>query len=237
MAKDPAFLFYTGDFSTGTQFFTDEQVGKYIRLLMAQHQHGHLTDQQVNFICKSYDNEVLKKFTKDDNGLWYNERLEVEIEKRKSYSISRGNNRKGAKNKEVKVKKEPKNISKSYDFHMENENEIKDEYKSVVEKWLLYKKSRGEKYKNRDSILLMYRKLFKFSEGDHKTALSIIEDAMSNNYAGFFKPKNQGVAQVGTVIETKRLTDAEKWAKFQAEIKAREQSDIDAFNRYNKPNQ
>ena len=42
MAKDPAFLFYTGDFATGTQFLTDDQMGKYIRLLMAQHQHGHL---------------------------------------------------------------------------------------------------------------------------------------------------------------------------------------------------
>ncbi len=47
MAKDPAFLFYTGDFSTGTQFFTDEQVGKYVRLLMAQHQIGHLEEKHM----------------------------------------------------------------------------------------------------------------------------------------------------------------------------------------------
>ena len=43
--KDPAFLFYTNDFDRGCQFFTDEQVGKYIRLLMAQHQHGHLSEK------------------------------------------------------------------------------------------------------------------------------------------------------------------------------------------------
>lgn len=112
MAKDPAFLFYPGDFNTGTQFFSDEQVGKYMRLLMAQHQHGHLTENQVIFICKSYDKDVFSKLKKDSNGLWYNERLEIEVIKRKKYVESRG------KNKEGKTK--PKNISFSYDPHMEN---------------------------------------------------------------------------------------------------------------------
>ena len=110
--KDPAFLFYTGDFSTGTQFFTDEQLGKYMRLLMAQHQHGHLDENQVLFICKSYDCVVMKKFIKDDVGLYYNTRLELEINKRKSYSESRGKNKLG-KSKTKKI------IPKSYDFHME----------------------------------------------------------------------------------------------------------------------
>ena len=46
MAKDPAFLFYPSDFLTGTMFMTDEQVGKYIRLLCAQHQKGHLCEKR-----------------------------------------------------------------------------------------------------------------------------------------------------------------------------------------------
>ena len=33
MAKDPAVLFYTNDFLSRTFTMTDEQVGKYIRLL------------------------------------------------------------------------------------------------------------------------------------------------------------------------------------------------------------
>jgi uncharacterized protein YdaU (DUF1376 family) len=118
MAKDPAFLFYPGDFCTGTQFFSDEQVGKYMRLLMAQHQHGHLTENQVIFICKSYDKDVMSKFMKDSNGLWYNERLEIEMQKRKSYVESR------SKNKEGKTK--AKIISSSYDSHMENKDRNKD---------------------------------------------------------------------------------------------------------------
>lgn len=121
MAKDPAFLFYPNDFSSGTQFFSDEQVGKYMRLLMAQHQHGHLTENQVIFICKSYDKDVMSKFTKDSGGLWFNERLEIEMDKRKNFVLSR------SKNKEGKTKE--KIISKSYDFHMENKDEnVNEDY-------------------------------------------------------------------------------------------------------------
>jgi uncharacterized protein YdaU (DUF1376 family) len=114
MAKDPAFLFYPGDFATGTQFFTNEQVGKYMRLLMAQHQHGHLPEKHMIFICGSYDKDIFSKFKQDSAGLWYNERLEIEIIKRKKYVESR------SKNKEGKTK--TKNIFFSYDLHMENEN-------------------------------------------------------------------------------------------------------------------
>jgi len=129
MAKDPAFLFYTGDFTTGTQFMTDDHVGKYMRLLMAQHQHGRLSEKQVIFICKSFDSEIMCKFKKDDLGFFYNERLESEIIKRKSFSESRSNNKKG-KTKDLF------NTSKSYDNHMEdeNENEIKKEIKVKVKK-------------------------------------------------------------------------------------------------------
>lgn len=115
MAKDPAFLFYPGDFNTGTQFFSDEQVGKYVRLLMAQHQHGHLSENQVLIICKSYDKDVMNKFVKDKDGLWFNERLESEIVKRKEYSVSRSKNRTSKSN-----------ISKTHVEHVENENRNKD---------------------------------------------------------------------------------------------------------------
>ena len=116
MSNDPAFLFYTGDFTTGTQFFTDEQVGIYIRLLMAQHQHGHLSDKQVKMICRTYDEDVMLKFVKDSDGKFFNKRLEDEIVKRKKYSLSRSENKKG-KTKDMII------TSKSYDNHMEDENE------------------------------------------------------------------------------------------------------------------
>lgn len=114
MAKDPAFLFYPNDFLSGTQFMSDEQVGKYMRVLMAQHQHGHLTEKQVIFITKSYDDDIFLKLKKDEVGLYFNKRLEEEMVKRKNYTESR------SKNKAGKVKE--KIISKSCDFDMENEN-------------------------------------------------------------------------------------------------------------------
>ena len=124
MSNDPAFLFYTGDFTTGTQFFTDEQVGIYIRLLMAQHQHGHLSDKQVKMICRTHDEDVMLKFEKDCNGKFFNKRLEDEVFKRKKYSLSRSENKKG-KIKDMLI------ISKSYDNHMENENENENENKDI----------------------------------------------------------------------------------------------------------
>lgn len=113
MAKDPAFLFYPNDFDCATRFFTNEQIGIYLRLLIAQFQNGRLSEKHINIICKSYDEDVMSKFLKDEMGLYYNERLENEIVKRKNYSESRRNNR---KNKE--------NISSSYVQHMENENTL-----------------------------------------------------------------------------------------------------------------
>lgn len=112
MARDPAFLFYTGDFSTGTQFFSDEQVGKYVRLLMAQHQLGHLPEKHMLHICKSYDEDIFSKFKIDIEGLYYNERLEKEALKRQKYSESRSANR----------SKNNNNISFSYEKHMENKD-------------------------------------------------------------------------------------------------------------------
>lgn len=112
--KSPAFLFYTNDFSSGTQFFSDEQLGKYIRLLMAQHQHGHLSELQVLHICKTYDKHIMQKFIKDEEGNFYNERLQTEIDKRVAYSQSRKSNKLG-KVKDV-------TYDATYDEHMENEN-------------------------------------------------------------------------------------------------------------------
>lgn len=178
MAKDPAFLFYTGDFTTGTQFFSDEQLGKYLRLLMAQHQLGHLHEKHMMMICKSYDNEVFSKFKKDDQGLYYNERLDIEIAKRKSYTESRSKNKKG----KIHSPKGKKQI-KSYDYHMENEN--KDKNIIISEKeinidfdffWNDYDKKRGEKSKIKKKweslsdkereLIMEYIPMYKYSQPD-----------------------------------------------------------------------
>ena len=119
MAKDPAFLFYSADFLTGTYTMTDEQVGKYIRLLCLQHQKDVLTEKDMNNICKTYDEDIYCKFTKE-NDLYFNVRLKKESEKRKNYSLSRAKNR---ENKKTATHEEHmNNICNTYDEHMENEN-------------------------------------------------------------------------------------------------------------------
>jgi hypothetical protein len=85
---------------------TNEQVGKYIRLLCLQHQKGKLTLKDLKQYINEEDIEVAEKFIKDSDGFYYNIKLKNETERRKSYSESRRNNR-------------MKNISKSYDKHME----------------------------------------------------------------------------------------------------------------------
>lgn len=120
MNKDPAFLFYPSDFLVGTMLMSNEEVGKYMRLLCIAHSKGgYLTKQDMFKICNEYDLDVLNKFNVDDEGIYYNERLLSEITKRKKYSDSRSNNRKG---KTEEKQEDMSNICKSYDEHMENEN-------------------------------------------------------------------------------------------------------------------
>ena len=117
MSKDPAFLFYSNDFLSGTFLMNNEQVGKYIRLLCLQHQKGNLSKKDMINICKTYDEDIFNKFTIDKDGNYFNIRLNEEFEKRRAYSESRSINRKGKKKKKT---------SKTYVKHMEDENENKD---------------------------------------------------------------------------------------------------------------
>ena len=121
--KDPAFLFYSSDFLSGTMLMTDEEVGQYIKLLCLQHQKGHLKEKDMLNICKSYNEDIFSKFKKDEEGNYYNERLEYESNKRKAYSESRRNNRK----KKETYEEDMKNICNSYEEHMGNENVIVNE--------------------------------------------------------------------------------------------------------------
>jgi hypothetical protein len=188
MSKDPAFLFYSSDFLTGTALMTDEQIGKYIKLLCYQHQKGHLTERDMLKICSTHDEDIFSKFEKDENGLYYNARLQQEVEKRKAYSESRRQNR---------IKKDMNNISKTYVKHMENENEnvikdrntikntiptideflkyanLSDDYKfpltAKYEQWVAdgWKDGHGKKIKNwktKLKIIIPYLRPFKQSE-------------------------------------------------------------------------
>jgi uncharacterized protein YdaU (DUF1376 family) len=84
--KSPAILFYTSDFLTGTTLMSYTQKGKYIHLLCLQHQQGHLIPEDFFSIVDPNDIKVVSKFVKDENGNYYNERMEEETEKRLIHS-------------------------------------------------------------------------------------------------------------------------------------------------------
>ena len=113
MSKDPAVLFYTSDFLSGTFTMDDSQVGQYIRLLCLQHQKGKLTQKDMLSICKAYDVEIWDKFKVED-GLYYNERMLNETVRRQKFSESRRNNAKSPKKEST---------SEAYAKHMETETE------------------------------------------------------------------------------------------------------------------
>ena len=122
MAKDPAFLFYPGDYVSGTMGMTFEEKGAYMDLLMLQFNRGHMNTHMIQHTVGHLWDQVKCKFIQDDEGLWFNVRLDFEKDKRKTFTESRRNN---IKPKE-KPKKEPSyetHMNTHMDSHMENENE------------------------------------------------------------------------------------------------------------------
>ena len=128
MAKDPAFLFYPGDWLQGTMGMTFEEKGAYFELLIFQFNNGKFSKaqaKQVLSICStSVFENVLQKFDTDGKFFW-KQRLSDEIEKRRKFSESRRNNAKSHK------------TPKAYAKHMENENkdENENEILNEYENW------------------------------------------------------------------------------------------------------
>ena len=79
---DPAYRLYTADFLVRNHSMTDEQVGKFIRILCYQHQNGHLPEAEMMAFCRGRDELVFSKFVKDDAGLYYNEEMDNEVIRR-----------------------------------------------------------------------------------------------------------------------------------------------------------
>ena len=119
MSKDPAILFFTSDFLTGTMFMTNEQVGIYIRLLCAQHQHGGIIDKpSFNSMTNGHD-VVRQKFQESEEG-FFNARMMEEVERRnhKSENLSNAAFERWQKHKENQTKKVGQGVS--IDVHNEN---------------------------------------------------------------------------------------------------------------------
>ena len=116
MAQDPAFLFYPGDYLRDTQCLSEKSQVAYDRIMCEHMRNICISQQQLIFFTKRLTDdeksELMFLLTEIDGGFqitW----VADSILKRRNYSDSRRKNR---------ISK-PKNISSTYDSHMENENE------------------------------------------------------------------------------------------------------------------
>jgi hypothetical protein len=187
MSKDPAVLLYTSDFLSGTYTMTDEQVGRYIRLLCLQHQKGKLTEKDMLSICKGYDSDVYEKFDLVD-GCYINKRMYEEAQKRSKFTESR---RKNASAKHMPNHMENEN---------ENRNEVKDvlvfpssEFKNIWQEWMQYKKDEHkDTYKSSKTEQIAINNLIKLCSGNLQVAEEIVNNSIANKYKGLFEIKTYG---------------------------------------------
>lgn len=204
MAKDPAFLFYSQDFIVGIQTMDFEERGKYITILSQMHQQGRLSEKTIRFLVGNISDTLKSKFSIDENGLWFNKRLEIETEKRNKFVESRRNNgfNGGRPKNKIKPNGKPKNNHKVNLMEDENVNEnvIKNEiilpfqtenFINVWSVWKDYKKREHRfTYKTEISEQAALQKLDNLSNHNEKIAIEIIKQSIENGYKGFFELKD-----------------------------------------------
>lgn len=207
MGKDPAVLFYSGDFLNGCSDLTMEERGQYITLLCIQHQKGRLSEKNILLSVGTVSVDVIAKFKKDENGLFYNERMEQEAEKRSKYCESRRKNKEKPKNEE-----HTNNICSTYDnhmsLHMENENENRNKdvnsnvnskkakienfdfapelWKPLLIEWAEY---RSKIKKKLPDIEKTFSQILKLSNNNIEIAQKIIDQSIANGWQGLFEIK------------------------------------------------
>jgi len=141
MSKDPAFLFYPGDWNLGTMHMTLTEKGAYIELLMLQFARDKFTLAHAKHMLNgSFDlvwATIQEKFVTDGKYYW-NERLKEEKEKRIKFTESRRNN-------SLSSKKYDKDMIEHMQPHMEDEN--KDENKDNKRRRKPFKKPTIEEVK------------------------------------------------------------------------------------------
>jgi len=118
--KDPAFLFYPGDYLRDTQCLSEKSQVAYDRIMCEHMRNICISNQQLIFFTKRLTDEEkseLMFLLTEINGGFQITWVADSILKRRNYSASRSKNR-TSKNK---------NISSTYDSHMENENVIENE--------------------------------------------------------------------------------------------------------------
>ncbi|CAB4126225.1 hypothetical protein UFOVP153_23 [uncultured Caudovirales phage] len=204
-----------------------EDRGKYITILCLMHQQGRLKEETIRFVVGSVSVNLKSKFIIDSEGNWFNERLELEIEKRQKFSESRRENGKKGGRKPIgnpSAYPSDKPLGKPKNNHTEdvNENVNEDEelkiqmpftssaFLQIWEQWKEYKwKEHKFKYKTSQSVQAALMDLSKKANGNEMTAIEIIGQSMANAWKGFFELKNNNNGKAKTTVDLRTAVQAE----------------------------
>jgi hypothetical protein len=173
MSNDPAFLFYPGDYLRDTQCLTEQAQVAYDRIMCEHMRNICISQTTLKFLTKRLDDlereQIMEILDEVDGGFaipWVRE----SIIKRREYSESRRNNRKG---KENPTPKNSKKISLSYDAHMENENEDVNDNVNINKK--VWFDVFWEKYNKKQDSKKCLDKWLKLSDNEINAALDKVE--------------------------------------------------------------
>jgi len=175
-----------------------------------------MTTHMVGQVVGQIWDKIKDKFTQDEQGMWYNRRLEEEKEKRQKFTQSRRNNISG-ENQHTKNKKLTTTSERSHDQHMTthmedvnvNENEIDYFFNSLnfIENWKTwkdYKKNQFKfNFKSTNSEQIAINHLIKLSEKKEQNAIDIINQSIANGWKGFFQLKTNQNGKTTTSPEDK----------------------------------
>jgi len=187
MAKDPAVLWYYQDFLVGTALMTDDEVGKYTRLLCHLADKGSLTETQILRICNTdiIPESIKEKLLRDESGNYYQKRMREEKDKRSAYSESRRKNR---------YHKDMNEMSETYDLHMENENENENEIKKM-------KKEDENKESLKDQKLRLLQQRKQLFEVRVFEFIKIYPEAMLEKFFNYWSEMNKSGSQMRWEME------------------------------------
>lgn len=215
--KNPSVNWIFNDWQGGTMTMSRHLKGCYMDLLTAQFNNGHLSLDEIKTVLGSDFGQswpaLQKKFVPDENGLYYNKRLEFEILKKKNYSKSREEN--------LGESSPHMGNGKGNGIGLGNGNIIYPftsiEFRDAWSKWILYRKE--EKKKPYSSEKSEQRALIALSHFDEEFACALIKRSMDNGWQGLiFETTQREYERYKSNHKGRGFTTAELAATFSGKL-------------------
>lgn len=199
MSKDPAFLFYPGDYLRDTQNLSEKSQVAYDRIMCEHMRNICISQQQLKFFTKRLSedeiDELMMVIEKIEGGYciqWVSE----SVTSRRLYSESRRKNKQG----------KTKNISKTYDNHMEDENEnttittnkiepdfdfgfIDDRFTACFFEWIKFRKEIKDPILHQAVLEKCYKELVSLSKNNSDLAQKIVTQSMNKGWKHLYELK------------------------------------------------